>query len=1586
MSELNDLLGNEQPSLEELSPEEATRSPTINKATSDNLAAITTALDGGNMETYSNVQMEMELDGWSATADQVVLGAKEQSFNEARTATVDFLADPMFDDETKGEVAKRFLDRTSDAFGMRNILATRQLAEVQEDQTPETEKGFISLAPLVNEINQYKRDKQALLNKSAAMLSSDMTDVFVDLASIVVPGVEEVQVARLVADIKGENGEEASLAAKGKALLLMGSTKAEIKENLMKVPVKDRLRVAQTLADSIYNTNRITATGENDYLTQTFLRTMLEDGYYEDADVWIDNFISVLDITVLGGIVAKGVRTGRAFVKGLKPLEGDFIPRGPDDVPPSGERGVRAPIDDEFEVMARDARIEGTVTARQPASLADLTKETNPRQAKLFHEAAMKSEGDESAMALYGTNKADVAVSDLGMKPEMPSGIIEARVHNIDEHLKSGNIDVDADLMDLVGNRNGFIHYWEADKRSARANVVQNFEAVHGLRAMAEHSTIGISETSDGLKISQIYGPPEGFFGTAQEAIDQVSYALRDWGITEDNIIVLGRTARGYEAGVTDANAFVAKVDYKYTIDPLDVMSYQTASVKKNPFDRIPALAGEKRGSLMRNLVDAHSMLHPKLTLGANVAVDKAAGLERKLLELGKGFTDKYTALPKDRQAILDEIVKEANTRNTPLLSPKNIADGLSTDEIAALKDWKKYWDTQYWLENRDAARSLRHQGFQLLETGSKEDRLFARPIGSDRAPRKVYDPTTGNIRRLTSQEMDEVYESAGTIAKTRSPIQIDGDAVDHVLVRNNVETSYLRRINDSDQVMMYREGYYQIHYKAPKFIIERIKDAEGVVLTERAIAVAGNTRDATIAGKRFASTSGKKFEAEGLDPEASYYIRGDIHEMSLGNKEYWELNSSGGRTAQRVRGKRLEEGNSPTNVGSDNSFVMSPVDSMVYSAISIANRTSMRDFLETTKRRFLQQFSEVLKKDERGMPVWPIQQSDISLVGRQMSKHVADARTTWEWVNYLESGYVNGLDDAYKGILNLMSHTLKNVSPKAEEFLHGRAMGKGPSAAGKSLSYNVYIGLNPARQIIVQSHQATFLAVNFPKYVLTQNLSKDLSAFVTVNMGGSFEVASKLTSKSTKELETMYKHFQDSGLAAAIDKQSLVRGSMYDLADKTQFRAGINPVKKGIDKALMTSRKIGFDTGEYLNMASAWLAYYDRALVAAKGKPLTQRDLDMVSGLARNYTYNMNTAGDMPYNHNSLALIFQYQQVPHKAALQLTNRILSPGEKLRLFAYHSTMFTLPPALMLEMFGDILPNDPDHRDAVVQGLEGTMFNALLTAATGQDTFIDYSSLGALNMFGTYEFITSLMTLDAMEIIAATPAGSLVVGQNPRITKAAKSIARYVHGTLDSDFEDPIALTQAFKDFVSISSGFSNAFKMEMALEYGRKVSALNSVTDRDVMSVTAYAQALGLPSIDEAYRRVIKNKLFESQEEYGEDIKEYYKQMKIDAGREGVTPEDREYASLVHGLAARKLKELSPAYLRDVTELIKRDVKNGDGVIYKRSIEQLQFQSPDEMRKVFNLYPRDMEEQRQQGLKTIDLLEKLGRNETIEDE
>lgn len=1510
----------------------------FNKASATNAAAQAAVLSSNPEAVESNyriVSAEIEDAGLQSEAyNNIMSMIKDKTFEANRSAFVDFLADPSVSDGEKKLAAEAMLDREAEAYSPQNIIATASLVEEDGPNEPiEKENGRIALADVMYEVQQRKGEMQNLLNREVAKSDISTKTATLDFLQYMMPFMESTFAGKIKADL--EEDDSAFLDA----FTLLGSAKSEIRDAIKNAPEEDKLVIAQKVVELVNNHSSIVMKDQNDFARVDLLRTFLEDGYYEDVDVWLDNVIGVLDLTVLGGPVGRVARAGRRFF-GAKDLASN---------------------------VARDAARSGV----QPSSVSQVYKDTNVSKARAAHEQAAMSGTDEAAQALYGTTKEEAIANDL--MPEV--GKADGSVRN-----KVGNPDLN--IVEMA-DKAGHIHYTDLEKTQLRKDVENKLVQANGMTPRKE--MFSVTPTASGTKVRAVYGPLQGGVSNARDAMDMALWALRDSGATEDTVKLLRREGDEYVPTTleeldalkvikeVDPKAplpkeqpdYLVALDYEYEFNPMDVTKWSEFDVNYNLFNRIGSNSNLKgvatvASRLQRYALDPHSMFDTHLTLGANSAIDKAAGLEQALLEVGDKFGKGFLELDKGRQNVLEDIIKEANYKGKEPTYTELVAQGVTPKEQKVLQDWRNYWDSVYYLENRDAVTSLRNGGYKQFVDKDNDTLLFARPIQKGNLKSsEVYNSATGQVETLSRGQIDELYSKQGAVAQLRNPINVDGVEVGLVKVENTSKSNYLRDIGKDSQALSRRPGYYTVHYTDPKFIVKKVKDDKGNVLFTRAVATASGNKTADLMVRRLKDTDG-----------GEYFVRDDMKGSAQSSGDRWDVAMNSGRSVQRARGQRLGDHESGS-MDASQAPIMGPVDSMILSARSTSHRVSVRNLIETSKSRMMNQYADYLPKDEYGRAMWPDSIEKVMYRGEnaQRNKDLADARATFEYIDYLENGYVNHIDATYKALLKGLADITGNIgSAKLDKAMQWMSDTRGPSAMGKNLAFNMYLATNPLRQLVVQGHQAVQLLAYNPKWALSNRAGGELLYLVGRQMGKS-DFDSKFLDKlgmTAKEADEMYKQFKLSGLAASIDKQNLIRSGLHSLADET--------VKRDV-KPLSMLRKVGFDAGENFNMMTSWLAHRDKAV--RDGLDMGDATVaDKVGALARNYTYNMNAAGDMPYNTDSLALVFQFFQVPHKALTQMTtNRVLTKGQKLRLGAFNATMYTLPPAAiysLVESLGMELPENEIARDLVVQGVEGVFLNALLNQTLGEGS-TDFSGLSPVDMYGTYEFIHSLFTTDAGKILASTPSGQLLFGGNPRLTNFAKSAARMFN--LGDYEETPTEFGMVAQDFLKLSSGFSNAFKAQHALATKETLSRLDmSVTERE-----SYMMLFGFGTQGEAAARWNSQKTYAKSKELKEDVRKWYSEYKRQLSRADITPQEGQYAVRMFNEFWRSFdEETDYAARQELNKMIRRDVLDKDATFYNNVMRVSGYSTNAEIKMMFETLPKGDAVTEQQLMQLYDKMIELG--------
>lgn len=1390
------------------------------------------------------------------------------------------------------------------------VLAMESLAvkdNGEEDLVSEGQR--MSLAEVSAGIEKRYEHRQKVMN--AHILTSDNTiaETVFDFLEWFVPFTDSVATTQMV------NGfREMGAPGVAKALTLIGSAKTDLRELYQSLDSDNQMLFEQHLAKILGETKGVVFTNDNQLLKKDMFMQIVDGTYYEDWEVALDNLAFVADAVGLGMALAPAKMSNAA--RKLK------------------ARAMRAGV--------------------QPASPIKVASDVNPSEARKLQQVAEADPTDATATVTHGTTREEAIVDMYGPQINVGDGSLESKpaplINGIEEHIQSGHIEFSLDEI-----------------ASAQEEAERKLQGVTGLTNRTNMATYKAPvHRGDGTtQYQNVYGPGDSSYTSPEEGIKSVLFHLRDYNVQESDLTVLRRvgdeyvptTVKEVEANKVIRDEIVKKkkklpdelkkenllddyliqVNFEHKFDPNDV-EFDKLQVKRNYFDYIPYFNKAKKGSasLQRHFIDAHSMLDPRITLGANVAVERASAIETVLIKNAEQFVNPYQKLAPERQEALLNVIKKHNA-DGKFLPYRTLRATLEPEEIDLLYKWKNSWDQLYHLENMDMVRSLRSGGYQKFIDEADGTELIARPIARVTANKipggKVYDSEMGIVRYVDADELTRLYEGNGTIAALRSAEKINGQEFSHVIVKNAENKSQLRQLRDSDRVLNYREGYYSVRYKDPHIIVKEVVDAEGKVIETKAVKTAGNMPDAE-------QMVNELMRSRKTGMENVRYRFRDNRDRTIGQMEddYWEIQSTNGRTAQRLRGQRLGSDSVDELGGSVIGKVEGPAEALLNSVRSISRRTSMREYLDNVKLRFMDEYGDLIRTNPtNGQLIFPRSADDFVLDVSASNKRIADARTTLEYINYLENGYRSTLDDSWKALLNGLADGLGHLKlGKSEEFVRAVADEvANPTGWFKARAFDAYLALNPLRQFVVQGHQASLLAANFPKYVLSQELARDMMGIhMAMIMGDKIKNLKgfeKLVGKSADEILDLAEEYRLTGFDATIDRNNLVEKGLDNLVETEHFKTA----KKAHRVVVGSMRKVGFDAGERINIMSSWLAHRHKALEGLNNKAdiKSRRVQDEVIAKARNYTFNMNAAGDMPYNKNSLALLFQFMQVPHKAMLQMTNRALSRAERARLAAYNAVMLPLPVGLGYSIIADWEIEDKDARDLIANGLEGFLFNKLAQASFGDDTQVDFSSLAAVDPNAIPDLIHGILTTDIGEILSNAPSLSLWAGHNPRATEIIKETWKFVSEPTDIDLDKSLALMNTFASFSSGYMNLSKSYKELLVQEYDRRYNSVGAITDTELTTPEMFAKALGFGSLQEAYSRETKSRLYLASKEAREDAKEIYNAQKKLVAKQGINVDNPQWS---HEMlrAFWTAGDFSLAMKEEYLKAMSRDARNQeDGVM-----------------------------------------------------
>jgi len=1526
-----------------------------------NRAATTALLSSSPADVVQNYQLMVKegQEGQSA-----VLGDYNKRILEStETADMQGLMSVLSDPAVPYEKKKQFVQGVRTDKLLRDsstTLLSNSLVAPVEGENYDQENARISTADAIREIHDARVQIQGLVNAHGASLEGANVETVGDMAALwVMPFGNSISTGKVAKGVAKAEGRPLTFWETVKGFLAPGSSTMDMRKRLESMPPEKRVAYAQSLIQGIKANSGILFGEDNQFAQFDKAVAIFEEGGYSDTQAFLDNISPLLDVVGLGQVMrgtsrglkaekaAKAAQEGEQVIKAERELVDDRPRAGMDKQIPFFENKLEY-VNDQVKRIEQNA----VVRKENPASPAKVIQQGNPEQARNIHAAVHTSEGDEIAEATYGASKVDAIVSDTVPQVVTESGAVTAKVSDIERNLRR-ELQINDELVDLIENT-GATYYTKAEKAQARSNIVNDFGAVEGLTindAMSSFTTEG-----GRIKIGAVYGTADGAWNRAEDAFTQARFALRSRGVLDSEITVLKKQGLDYvpvkmdEVKGVDGN-YLIRVETNHNIDPTDISSFEQFDVKRNLFDRIGPTVSQSTGSVSRYLFDAASMLHPTYVGPAVVASDRSAKFEKFMLEMASDFSDKYMGFDKARKAKLDDYIREANYNGIKFDQADLVARGFTGDEIDALAAWRRYWDGQFYLENYDVVKTLNSHGYELFRNQNTE--LYVKPVPKNQNITRVYDPAQDAVVTISKTEMDNLYASGGTYAKLRRPTDFSGDVAEHMIVRNTA-TEYTRPFRDMDQVLNYREGYFQIHYNAPKFVDQATKfDTTGKPIEWKTVAVAGDTKEAQFFADRSAATNGM--------PKEHFRVRGDIKALQRDSDAWWDLNSASGRVAQRHRGKLLEDASGLNHLG-DGSYIANPVDSAVRAAKSISGRTVSRPMLEAAKARFINQYGDALPSNGIGGRAWPRSVSQITMKGADTSKFVADARTTYEYINYLENGYMNTLDDVFKWGLNAIADMAGQAGLSKTERAITAVGGSAPTSLAKNSVFMAYIGTNPLRQWIIQPHQVIRTLAYNPQGWLSGATPK-LAATYSHHISG-------LKTTYTKEERAFVDFIDQSGMFDSVDKQNLVRGTLMAAADSS------NVALRNAKKYTTTlTRQIGFDIGEMANLLGHASAVYEAK--TRQGINLANKaERDLAYSEIRAISYDMNFAGDMPYNQTTPSMVLQFMQVPHKALLQMTNRRIPVPARLRMAGFDLLMWGGPVLLVGSMIGkDILPDNPALRETFAWGLESYLLNNSMSIIAKEDVNIDFSSLAPYDMTGWRDFFIAMYEGGASKMITNSPAGQMFLKSGGRAQNAVGAMGRYFGIVEDMD-EDGQTFIEVMNEVAKMSSGYSNAVKAKLLLDAQKRYDQYGNTIDKSVSHVEAWAQLFGFGTEDTRDLYRMTKELSKDVKKHREEVLQIYEDTKrYYATKLGVDNADPKYITKVTGRIL-KVFEDDPKALNIIRSKMAEDFRGKDAALLDLFIKKSQIPSLGNLKDQVKQMPVD-EAQKEKMMQIIKDMENI---------
>jgi hypothetical protein len=821
-------------------------------------------------------------------------------------------------------------------------------------------------------------------------------------------------------------------------------------------------------------------------------------------------------------------------------------------------------------------------------------------------------------------------------------------------------------------------------------------------------------------------------------------------------------------------------------------------------------------------------------------AEDFGKGIEGRLLEMAAPFSHLSDSSKVRVSKWMDE-----GSRDERVLSYYDlVGKGASSDEIEAYYAQRILFDTEWSLNNIRMRSHLGSQGHKHVYNTQSGWEAFGKPISRPTGRTQAFNPTTNQIETLSEADLIKLYQEGDTLVSLATTERVGKTATNVAIMKNTENTKVAALPRD---VLAYRQGYVTRIYEDNYFVLRHDELTVNGKATPKTSAVYSAPTKAD--AQRLAAKLSKE------NPEAKYSAALDRGLQDRGvSAELSFLNNTGGL----ITGKR---GDHLKALDDTKAIISDPVESMVRSIKITSRKVSHDDAVTTLKQRMVNEYKDVLPVKD-GRTYLPDDLKEITS-GVASDKRVTEAREILNSIKSLE-GAKNPTADWWRGAVTKTSEFLSDAGwEKTSKVVLDNGLKKDPFQFARGITFNTLLGLNPARQLILQSNQATFLfgatGVN-PLRLAPDSaaLLQGLAFQRTPALWKSWKSkGAKMMGVKPDEYEMIVNHYRKSGIPFAIDSHTFGRDGLVQWSQKVATTPSAKALKfagNALKAPIKFSRQIGFDMGELNNLTASYAAAFRRwQKLNPKKDWRTTTSMDEIGVQARELALNMTKSGEFFYQEGWLSLATQFHSFQHKALLAVLpkklggSQILSRAEKVKVLAAQMTMYGLDGVGLTAAYDKARDSFgweiPEEAEPFLNGIVyDYAFNKVLQDLGGDDSSLSVTKSiapGSGNVDHITDLVVNAMNMSSFE---------LFLGATQSVVNRGLDVFSNVGFILKRDgLETPEKVKAALKEFSTLSSGMNNYWKAQAAIQLGH---AVNKVGD-PVLTQTyneSFANIFGITS------------------------------------------------------------------------------------------------------------------------------------------
>lgn len=830
--------------------------------------------------------------------------------------------------------------------------------------------------------------------------------------------------------------------------------------------------------------------------------------------------------------------------------------------------------------------------------------------------------------------------------------------------------------------------------------------------------------------------------------INATSVVERADGSGADIEAIFGATtSRGYARLDYAQNAAKRLVEEVFGADaPYDIVQW---NAKSGAYEAVGKAPSKTRGEFFIRAKDSRSYASARKTYGAlNIGDDSVAdltlgasvsrwtrGLNIFDTELqgwistrartaasaegiGAGLMKPIASMSTEKKQWLSKIIRD-NEGKRVLTNADLRAAGADDEMVAAYESFRRIDDGIYDIVDQNLRNQYLREGLQDVRVNGTRAG-WAKPVANLNRDTvvgaRVFDPETGAMTKMASDDVVKLYESGGQVGRLKFPIESANGRATHILLSGKATKTLPI---PSRGVLPRITGHYP-HITQANYVVYGVtKEGERVALKMAATA----TDAAEYVARRTAISKSRVGKGK-TSRFASLHYELD---KSLQNPEAWgqKLDEVFTNNGGILFGQRSDAylGNLSKDFGGIN---VDPIQSLL-TGWNVATQSVTKGELVASMKQRLYNF--LRKPENRNLfvdPETPAQYLGVKNVNTQFT-NVKARDTAMAYAKQIE--LMEHSPDAWRSatreVYRRMSYTafqlgqkplIKNSALKVplrrlEKMLLDKSR-HGANAVNSAMSYMhaIYIAMAAPKQFVLQAMQSLYAAglspTGYAKAVQQftavaggvmgrmQTLHGGKAVLTRAELDNLAQQTSKFFGMKPKEMTDLIDTVVESGLLDAVQHNTMIKEAVADAAQKQLLMTasgaeqGIGTVSRALNTAgnvatwpVRQLSKIGFQGGENINQIMTFLTVYNADKANGIADLTSHAYRDQLVGRVAELTGNMVSVAAPEYTRSFLKPFFQWVQFQHKMVLMTLPKSLggssmfSGPEKARMAAVQTLLY-----------------------------------------------------------------------------------------------------------------------------------------------------------------------------------------------------------------------------------------------------------------------------------------------------------------------